>query len=52
MNNELTFSVSGDRITIRFRDYLLILDFKDAESDAETSGKRINGIAVVVNPVH
>lgn len=49
---EVTFSVSGDRIMIRFRDYLLILDFSEADPDAETSGGKVNGIAVVVKPVH
>lgn len=49
--NEMTFSVSGNRIMIRFRNYLLILDFSEAEPDAETSGGRVNGIAIVVKPV-
>ena len=41
---------NGDRVIIRYGEFLVILDFKHADPDPEPMGPSVAGLAIAVYP--
>ena len=41
---------NGDRVIIRYGEFLVILDFKRADPDADPMGTSVAGLAIAVYP--